>query len=163
MTNGLLGVEGVWVPRELALETHAYLRHIGRQNSEGFALWAGVLQDSTLTITHVRIPEQAGLRTDDGVLVMVGSDELHRLNVWLYEEGLTLIAQLHSHPTDAFHSETDDALPIMTTVGGLSLVVPFFARNPFSLADYAVYRLMPDGGWAELSSDEVDELIVIGD
>ncbi len=158
-----MGVKAVSIPRRLALETHAHLRHISRQNLEGFALWAGVLQRDTFFVTRVRIPEQAGVRTDDGLLVMVGNDELHRLNVWLYEEGLTLIAQVHSHPTDAYHSDTDDALPIVTTVGGLSLVVPFFARNPFSLADYAVYRLMPDGDWLGLSTDEVDELIVIGD
>lgn len=156
-----MGVASVRVPRELALKTHDHLRLIGQQNSEGFALWAGTLHGSICTVTHVRIPEQAGVRTEDGALVMVGNDELHRLNVWLYEEGLTLIAQLHSHPTDAYHSETDDALPIVTTVGGLSLVVPFFARNPFSLAEYAVYRLIPDGDWSELSVDEVNELIVI--
>ncbi len=156
-----MGVESVRVPRELALETHDRLRLIGRQDLEGFALWAGVLEDGIFIVTHVRIPEQAGLRTDDGVLVAVGSDELHRLNVWLYEEGLTLIAQIHSHPTDAYHSETDDALPIVTTLGGLSLVVPFFARATFSLDDYAVYRLMPHEGWTELAADEVSELIVI--
>ncbi len=156
-----MGIKAVRVPRELALETHVRLRQIGSQNLEGFALWAGLLQDETFCVTNVRIPEQAGMHTDDGVLVAVGADELHRLNVWLYKEGLTLIAQLHSHPTDAYHSETDDALPIVTTVGGLSLVVPFFARHPFSLADYAVYRLMPNGGWSELSADDVSELIMI--
>lgn len=158
-----MGVKTVRVPLELAQKAHFRLRSIGQQGSEGFALWASVLRGDIFHVTHTRIPVQMGLQTDDGVLVAVGADELHRLNVWLYEEGLKLIAQLHSHPTDAYHSETDDALPIVTTVGGLSLVVPFFARNPFSLADYAVYRLMPDGDWSELSDDEAKELIVIED
>lgn len=158
-----MGVESVRVPRELALETHARLRQIGRRNSEGLVLWAGVTQGKVFFVTHLRVPEQIGIRTHDGVLVAVGAEELHRLNVWLYEEGLTLVAQIHSHPTDAYHSQTDDALPIVTTIGGLSLVVPFFARNPFSLDEYAVYRLTPDVAWSGLSADEVSKLIVVED
>lgn len=139
--TGLRVVKSVKVPLELALEAHDYLRRVGLQGAEGFALWAGVLQDEVFRVTHTRIPVQHHLRTDDGILVVVDSDELLRTNLWLYERGLILVAQLHSHPTDAYHSETDDALPIVATVGGLSLVAPDFARRPFSLADYAVYRL----------------------
>ena len=114
-------------------------------------------------VTHTRIPVQRHLRTESGVLVMVEAEELFNTNVWLYKEGLTLVAQLHSHPTDAYHSETDDAMPIVAAGGGLSLVVAYFARHPFSLADYAVYRLTPEEGWVELTNEEVDELIVIED
>lgn len=161
--TGLRVVKSVRVPLELALGAHDYLRRVGLQGAEGFALWAGVLQDEVFRVTHTRIPVQHHLRTDDGVLVVVDSEELLRTNKWLYEQGLTLVAQLHSHPTDAYHSETDDALPIVATVGGLSLVAPDFARRPFSLADYAVYRLTPEDGWVELANDEVRALIVIED
>lgn len=161
--TGLAAVTSVRVPRDLALEAHNYLRKAGLQEAEGFALWAGVLQDGVFCVTHTRIPAQHHLRTDDGVLVVVDSEELLRTNMWLYEQSLTLVAQLHSHPTDAYHSETDDALPIVATVGGLSLVAPDFARRPFSLADYAVYRLTPEEGWIELADEEVRELIVIED
>lgn len=159
--TGLTTVKSVRVPRELALKAHAYLRQVGLQGAEGFALWAGVLRDEVFRVTHTRIPVQHHLHTDGGILVVVDSDELLRTNLWLYEEGLTLVAQLHSHPTAAYHSETDDALPIVAAVGGLSLVAPDFARRPFSLADYAVYRLTPEDGWVELADDEVRELIVI--
>jgi len=161
--TGLAAMTSVRVPSELALEAHDYLRQVGLQGAEGFALWAGVLQDEVFQVTNTRIPVQHHLRTDDGILVVVDSEELLRTNMWLYERGLTLVAQLHSHPTDAYHSETDDTLPIVATVGGLSLVAPDFARRPFSLADYAVYRLTPEKGWVELADDEVRELIVIED
>lgn len=161
--TGLLGVTSVRVPWDLALEAHDYLRRVGLQGAEGFALWAGVLEDETFHVTRTRIPVQRHVRTDDGVLVLVEADELFRTNLWLYEQGLTLIAQIHSHPTDAYHSDTDDALPIVATVGGLSLVAPDFAQRPFSLEDYAVYRLAPEEGWVELAADETRDLIVIED
>ncbi|QIN84646.1 hypothetical protein GBA63_19810 [Rubrobacter tropicus] len=161
--TGLTSVASVRVPRELALEAHDYLRRVGQHGAEGFALWAGELRNGVFLVTRTRIPEQRHLRTESGVLVLVEAEELFRTNMWLYREGLTLIAQLHSHPTDAYHSETDDAMPIVAAVGGLSLVVPYFARHPFSLADYAVYRLTPGEGWVELADEEVAALIVIED
>ena len=35
-------------------------------------------------------------------------------------------ARIHSHPADAFHSPADDANPVLTHEGALSIVVPFF-------------------------------------
>ncbi|MGH3147146.1 MAG: Mov34/MPN/PAD-1 family protein [Rubrobacter sp.] len=161
--NGLMGVRKIRVPRKLALEAHLHLRQAGEHDMEGFALWAGVHRDEEFLVTQTAIPAQEGLVLEDGVCVAVGGEELHRINVWLFEEELALIAQLHSHPTEAYHSVTDDAFPIATTVGALSLVVPFFAREEFSLADCAVYRLDASGRWTGLSVPEVQELIAIED
>ena len=41
-----------------------------------------------------------------------------RVNRTFYEQGLTLAGQVHSHPADAYHSDTDDAYPLMTLIGG---------------------------------------------
>ena len=43
------------------------------------------------------IPAQKHIRTD-AVCVITDPEELHRLNVWLYRKGLSLIAQIHCHP-----------------------------------------------------------------
>ncbi|MDQ0564464.1 hypothetical protein QO004_006288 [Rhizobium mesoamericanum] len=56
------------------------------------ALWVGVRQDQHFTVTETVIPAQRHIRTSDGVCVMVPAKELHRLNVWLYKRGLTLLA-----------------------------------------------------------------------
>ena len=160
--TGFTSVARVTVPRTVLLETHLHLREVGRMGHEGFALWAGRNAVERFDVSDVLIPEQEGLRTGSGVCVRVGGGELHRINVWLFEHGLRLIAQIHSHPKDAYHSETDDTFPIVTTEGGLSLVVPEFARGPVDLAHYAVYRLLR-GRWVELSRAEITELISIGE
>lgn len=158
--SGLGHVTRVRVPLAYIKEAHAHLRRVGETGLEGFALWAGELDGDTFIVRANIIPEQRGLRSDLGVCVVVNGDELHRINVWLYEHGMTLIAQLHSHPEDAYHSTTDDTYPIATTIGSLSLVIPYFARDPFSLADCAVYRLLPPRGWVELPRHEVERLII---
>ncbi len=159
--NGLIDIASVRVPRVCALEAHAHLCKVGKQGLEGFALWAGQRDGSTFNVQQTIIPHQIGLRFSQGVCVTVGAEELHRINVWLYQHNMTLVAQLHSHPTEAYHSDTDDAFPIATTVGSLSLVVPYFAQDPFSIAQCAVYQLQPGAGWVELLQDDVRRLIRI--
>jgi hypothetical protein len=161
--SGLAHVKKVVVPSACVEEAHAHLRRVGREGLEGFALWAGELDGDTFLVRANIIPAQRGLGSDLGVCVVVGGEELHRINVWLYEHDMTLIAQLHSHPGEAYHSTTDDTYPIATATGSLSLVVPDFARDPFSLMDCAVYRLIPPRGWVELSEDEAERLIVFAE
>ena len=62
----------------------------------------------------------------------------------------TYIARIHSHPAEAFHSETDDQNPALTNHGALSIVVPFFGLGLRRGLDVcAVYRLRPSG-WDHL-------------
>ncbi len=147
------------VPRAAVAEAHAHLRRVGRAGFEGFALWAGVAEGQSFTVRHTIIPAQKGIKAEEGVCVRVESEELHRINVWLHEHGFTLIGQIHCHPTNAYHSETDNAYPIVTTLGGISIVVPDFAQRSFVLEKCAVYRLMPGEGWIELSPVELNALI----
>jgi hypothetical protein len=161
--KGLTHVETFLVPRRCVDEAHAHLALVGRGGLEGFALWAGALEGDVFRVVDTIIPEQKGLRSDLGVCVTVDGRELHRINVWLHNRGLTLVAQLHSHPTEAYHSNTDDTYPIATTTGSLSLVIPDFAVAPFSLETCVVYRLLPPRGWVELSPEDVGRLIVIED
>jgi len=94
-------------------------------------------------IRDVIVPEQQGIRSDHGLAVTVPGPELHRINLHLYKSGMRLLAQIHSHPTHAYHSEMDDEYAIATALGSFSLVVPDFARDPFAIARCATYRLTP--------------------
>lgn len=159
--SGFAQVERVHVPVTLARSAHAHLYKVGQNGLEGLALWAGTLEARVFYVRETYIPVQQGLRSPEGVGVFVDGRELHHLNRWLFQRKLTLFAQLHSHPTDAYHSETDDTFPIVTTAGGLSLVVPHFAQRPFALVDCAVYRLFPGPTWVALPAHEVARFIIL--
>ncbi|ODT03002.1 MAG: hypothetical protein ABS52_11225 [Gemmatimonadetes bacterium SCN 70-22] len=157
--SGFLDVEGLLVPRRLADAAQHHLRMVGRQGNEGFALWIGRRAGRVFHVDETLIPEQRGLQFNTGVCVTVGSEELFRINKYLYTTGRQLVAQLHSHPSDAYHSETDDSFPIATTAGAFSLVIPDFAVRPFSLDECAVYRLVPGDGWLEFPAPAVRRVI----
>jgi hypothetical protein len=160
---GFLDLDRVLVPWSLALAANDHLRTVGRRGCEGFALWAGRREGDEFRVVETVIPAQQGLRSPNGVCVTVDREELFRLNVYLYERGLTLIAQLHSHPGQAYHSETDDTFPIATTAGAFSLVIPDFAVQPFTLNNCATYRLIPGRGWVEIDPLVVRDLIHLVD
>ena len=75
----------------------------------------------------------------------------------LHRSGLLLLAQVHSHPGEAYHSEADDRYAIVTAEGGYSLVAPDFG-DAFAIPTCAVYRL-DCGEWLSLTDEEVRRLI----
>jgi proteasome lid subunit RPN8/RPN11 len=97
------------------------------------------------------VPGQQSFSTPDGLLVTVPGDALFNVNKLLHERGEILAAQVHTHPSSAYHSETDDHYPMVTLLGSLSIVIPDFARNaPSDIAAWAWYRLKEYSVWAPL-------------
>jgi hypothetical protein len=158
---GLAAVARVLVSQTLAETTQAHLRKAGNSGHEGLVVWSGVQKGDTFHVRTVTSPEQNPIRTSDGVCVVVEGAALHRLNVWLHKNGERLIAQVHSHPTEAFHSSMDDDYAVVTAPGSLSLVVPDFAKRPFAVAECAVFRLTAQGRWVEVGSAQARRLITL--
>jgi hypothetical protein len=121
-----------------------------------------VIEDggSTAHITGHHVPEQTAHKTDEGLLVTVDGDALFQLNRDLYKRGEVLCGQVHSHPTDAYHSDTDDHFALVTLLGALSVVVPDFVVGGRKAMDrWAWYRLIGAGKWAELTRDDKIEIL----
>lgn len=150
----LTSVRKVLIPKSALEMVIAFMRAAGRVGCEALALWVGEQEDERFEVRKAYIPAQRCVRSDDGILVHVDEDALHQMNVWLFENGYTIAAQLHSHPGSAYHSTTDDLFPIATRRGSFSIVVPDFARDTFDFANCAVYRL-DDRGWIEVERTDV--------
>ena len=160
--NTLETITRFLVPTAVVRDTDAQLRAAGQACSECFVLWSGVQGDGTFHVRTAHVPRQTAYRLSEGLCVRVEGEELHRLNVWLFEHHEQLAVQVHSHPTEAYHSDTDDTYPIVTVRGGLSLVVPDFGRAGLRGNRVASYRL-GISGWDELAQDEVQRLIQFED
>jgi hypothetical protein len=157
----LTDLEEIIVPHQCVADVYSHLREFGLQGFEGVALWAGVQRDSIFEVTTTIIPKQQASKTFAGLQYAVDGDELHRINVYLYQNKLTLFAQIHSHPTDAYHSETDDDYSIITAIGGFSIVIPDFASGPLDVKKWVVYQLAGQQQWYELLASKVQTLFKI--
>lgn len=159
--SGFLDIDRVLVPLEVVREGHRFLRYVGEKRLEGIALWAGFREGATFVVSDLIIPRQRGVTSDQGLCAVIDGDELARIGRELYAAQKQLFAQLHTHPTEAYHSTTDDEYSIVTTMGAISLVIPDFAIRPFKLNDSAIYRLNAEGIWTELHPNAAAKLIRI--
>ena len=155
--NSVLGaVERYSVPKSVLKATVAELHATGGDKHEAFVLWGGQVSDDgcSLAVISALRPAQTASRSDDGLLVVVEGDALFAVNKRLYERGELLVGQVHTHPSDAYHSPTDDDYPLVTLVGALSLVIPDFGRAGVEgRARWAWYRLQAIGDWRLLDPD----------
>lgn len=156
----LTDVDRFVIPTAVIDRTDAALREAGRRGAEKFVLWTGHVIGRVFAAAAAYVPDQVPHRLADGVCVTVDGDALHALNKWLYEHQQTLAVQVHTHPTRAYHSDTDDTYPIVTQRGGLSLVVPDFAAAGIRGSGTALYRLS-GSGWHRQRSWTARRLLLL--
>lgn len=99
----------------------------GRFEVESMLFWAGTVTNGVATVTDILVPKGQGLlqrplhiRVDDGIIAAL-CDVLDPPRI-------VLLAQVHTHLEEAFHSFTDDHFSLGTP-GLLSVVVPDSARG----------------------------------
>ncbi|HEX8769269.1 MAG TPA: hypothetical protein VF711_00730 [Acidimicrobiales bacterium] len=143
------------MPRSAVEATLASLREGGEGGHEVFVLWGARVQDTVLRFGSVLVPEQTAYRTSHGLLVTVEGSALFSVNKTLYERNEILAAQVHSHPTEAYHSDTDDCHSLVTLNGAVSVVVPYFGREGLAgINDWAWFRLTGKARWRPLNESE---------
>lgn len=149
----LTSVERVLVPMRVLRPTLEFLDERGAHGNEGFVVWGARLheQGTVLEFTSPYVPHQTAHKTASGLLVTVDGAALDRMNRAFYARGEIAAGQVHSHPTDAYHSDTDDHFPLVTLRGAISLVVPDFAQHGLGSSErWAWYRLVGPGEWESL-------------
>lgn len=159
----LIDIQKVFIPQSCINFIYDAFMKQGKKGFECIGLFVGIINERTFEVKTAIIPEQVAYKTVYGLNYKVDGNELYKINKWLYQNGYTLIAQIHSHPSEAYHSTMDDDFPIMATEGGFSIVVPNFGFDKFSLEYWSVNRLISKKGWIELNYSEVETIFTIID
>jgi YD repeat-containing protein len=141
------------IRRELLEETFEHFRSCGRGRRECVAYWLGP-RDADGQVTGVVHPRHSATATSYDV------DGSWVTEFWLRlaEDGLALLAQVHTHPDSAFHSSRDDDRAALQTAGFVSLVIPRFGQGAVSLDGTHLALRGRDGAWATVAvpSDEIE-------
>ena len=145
--GGLTHVRRFRLPGSILDATLELLTPAAAAGQEAFVVWGGrAASERELRFTSALRPRQRAVATEDGLLVTVDGAALFEVNRTLFARGEILAGQLHTHPTRAYHSDTDDHYPLVTLLGALSVVVPDFGRaGRAGLAQWAWYRLVGCG------------------
>jgi hypothetical protein len=158
----LASVERFIVPSDVRAATEQHLQQAGRDRFELFVLWTGCIKGPNFEVEHAYVPDQRSYREDGDLMVHVEGPALFELNRWLYERKQLLGAQVHTHPTTAYHSDVDNEFPIMTTIGGLSIVLPNFGDGGLLAHGVVAFRLS-QAGWIQLADDFIGRVVELSD
>jgi proteasome lid subunit RPN8/RPN11 len=145
-------------PESVVEETLAVLRSGGVQNCEAMVLWLSERGQSDPTIvTEVYVPEQQ-VAVD---YFCLSASSVRILMRHLKDQKLRIVAQVHSHPGPAFHSDADNEWAIVRHEGAVSIVVPNFARgvNVQSFFGHsATFKLTASDSWAEVAKADLQSV-----
>lgn len=134
------------LPRDILRHTFEHFRNCGGGRRECQVVWLSSWNQPEL-INEAAHPRHSahigGFELEDGWL----SEFWLRLR----RENLGIRIQVHTHPGPAFHSQTDDAYPIIHTPGFLSLVIPNFALGLIGFDGAYLTEIQPDGSWSEVA------------
>lgn len=137
------------VPQSVLDDSTTFLRTRGSELYEGTALWIGKPMAEHFEVVRLFVPEQIAISDLEGASVELTRHAHYTLTDNLVGNEL-FCARIHAHPRKAYHSAMDDANPILTHDGALSIVVPHFARDPIRLDRCAVYIYERPYGWLQL-------------
>jgi hypothetical protein len=87
------------------------------------------------------------------------AEEMRALLRTLRKRDEKLVAQIHSHPGEAFHSLGDSQHATSYHQGFISIVLPNFGRGVQSLLDCAVYEFR--GDFDALTPQEIGERFIL--
>ena len=149
------------VPAAVLSDSREMLRERGLRGMEAVVVWVGnVVDDTTARITAAVRPGQIAYRSDAGCAVEVPPEALSEL-IEILPDDVFVLARLHTHPTEAYHSDIDDTNMLISHHGAISIVVPYFAREALKLARCSVNELRHGTGWVELTATEVNRRFTV--
>lgn len=140
------------LPGELLEATVRGLRQEGRFAVESIVFWAGGVRDGTATISTLLIPKGPGV-SKHPLQVRVDDRTMAALCDRLDPPQTVLLAQVHTHQGEAFHSWADDQFS-PDTPGFLSIVLPRFAHGgPETWMEWAFFECLGGGEFREIGPE----------
>ena len=133
----------------------------GYRWQEGVAYWLGQSRDDQSVIDDIILADDiSGIRRH-GYGAEIPIKSTGAIGEIVHRKKKILLAQVHSHPGEAYHSDTDDMNPISHRIGFLSVVVPCFGFGVHNLTDCKIYEYFGRGIWDELDDSAVRRRFVM--
>ena len=124
------------------------------KKKEKVLLWLGHISAGQYYVDEVYQPIQIAGKDyfripESGMAVLLDKLKLNRRMI---------VAQIHTHPFEAFHSESDSYWAIIRHEGAYSLVLPYFAKTT-NLSNFldnvAIYTLNKYNCWIQATNNNV--------
>jgi proteasome lid subunit RPN8/RPN11 len=125
-------------------------RRGGRRHEAGAFLLGTVAGDSRRATEVVYYDELDPHAYDSGVCMLAG-DAFVRLWDICRKRGLTVVADVHTHPGQAFQSRSDRTNPMVAQPGHVAIILPDYAKVPVDTTRIGVFEYCGDHKWTDRS------------
>lgn len=144
---------------QLWAELIEHLRLQGGGVRESGAFLLGRKTDSGRVMTHFLPYEQ--LQTDalHDDYVSLTAASFARLWDLCRTEGLSVVADMHTHRLGVGQSRSDRANPMVAITGHIAFIVPRFAQGKVRLQDLGMYVYEGNHKWVAYSGSDVGRLV----
>lgn len=146
------------IHRDLLVESIVTLERAGHRRKEGITLWLG---ERGGCFDQVKLAYEP-IHEASVDYFQIPPHGVHALMRKMETTETCVVAQIHSHPREAFHSRADDRWAIVRHIGAFSLVLPNFAQMT-SLENFmsqvAVFRLSADDRWCQVKAESALEIV----
>jgi hypothetical protein len=146
-------------PAQLWSALIQHLCHQGKGVRESGAFLLGHKTNTARVVTMVLPYEQlqADALNDDYVALTATS--FARLWDFCRQQGLSVVADVHTHRLGSGQSRSDRANPMVALTGHIAFIVPRFAQGNVRLQDLGMYVYQGSHRWLAYSGSDVTRLV----
>lgn len=136
------------------------LRARGRHVRESGAFLLGPPGDTRRVSLIVFYDEIDPRAFDTGIIVIDGAC---MADLWAIcrRSGLTVVADVHTHPGGAWQSDSDRRHPMIAEPGHVAMIIPNFAADPVQIKSIGLYRYRGKFAWDRLTPSALRLSLVI--
>jgi hypothetical protein len=138
------------------------LRQRGRFVRESGAFLLGKDDDGRRRIVDFAFYDDVDPHALDTGIVRLDGRHFGKLWDTCAATGLTVVADVHTHPGGPAQSGSDQANPIIARAGHIALIVPHFARWPIRRRAVGIYRYIGGGRWETIPTESHTKFFHIG-
>jgi len=140
----------------------ALIQHLCQQGQgvrESGAFLLGRKIQRSRVVTRFLPYEQLQADALHGDYVTLTAASFAKLWDFCRHEGLSVVADVHTHRFGASQSPSDRANPMVAVAGHVAFIVPGFARGTVRLQDIGMYVYQGNHQWAAYSSAAVTRMV----
>lgn len=149
------------VQRAIVTTSKLLLEQYRTAKVEACILWYGtVAADGVCTVSRCICPEQQ----NNVASYAISAQSMREVRKVVRGEGLLLLAQIHTHPRNAFFSEWDELNALNKRVGALNMVLPDYGNVPWIDAKrFCMVEMDSTGNWCPWSAKQWERLQIVED
>ena len=129
----------------------AELERRGEHSHESGVFLLGVERDGRREVLDAIYYDELDPNAYSSGVCILHSGAFAKLWALCRQRNLTVVADAHTHPVEAFQSSSDKANPMVAQAGHIAIIVPNFARQPVLPRHLRIYEYCGQHEWTDRS------------